>query len=65
MATNIQSTGANGKPPVLVRATVILRIPDLDTQEITELYEMLGKITERFGGEYDVNTAIQPPATTQ
>lgn len=54
---------ANGdKTPVIeVRATVILRIPDLDTNELTRLYQEVQKIIEVFGGEFDVTTSPQPP----
>lgn len=44
-----------------VRATVILRIPDLDTNELTALYKMIQTIIAQFGGEFDVTTSPQPP----
>lgn len=55
------------KNQIVVRATVILRIPDLDTQELTDLYKMLNDITAKFGGEFDVTTAQQiiPPSETR
>lgn len=54
---------ANGTttPVIEVRATVILRIPDLDTNELTALYQEVQKIVEIFGGEFDVTTTPQPP----
>jgi hypothetical protein len=48
-------------PTIEVRATVILRIPNLDTNEITALYQELAKIKAIFGGEFDVTTTPQPP----
>jgi hypothetical protein len=51
----------NNQGQILVRATVILRIPDVDSTELTALYTELNKIKEQFGGEYDVTTTVQQP----
>jgi hypothetical protein len=47
------------KPEVEVTAVVILRIPNLDTQEITALYKALQEITAIYGGTFDVSTSLQ------
>jgi hypothetical protein len=47
------------KPEVEVTAVVILRIPNLDTQEITALYKALQEITATYGGTFDVSTSLQ------
>jgi len=44
-----------------VQATVILRIANLDTSELTSLYQEVQKIINKFGGEFDVTTRPQPP----
>lgn len=64
MATNGAISQPNASAQVLVRATVILRIPDLDTNELTALYKALQVIKDQFGGEFDVNTTQQPPQLT-
>lgn len=51
--------------PIEMRATVILRIPDLDTNEITKLHQEIQKIVELFGGEFDVTLSPQLPNTNR
>ena len=60
VANNPQST--QGEPAgIEVQATVILRIANLDTNELTALYTEVQKIINQFGGEFDVTTRPQPP----
>lgn len=53
--------GTPSTPIIEVRAVVILRIPNLDTQELTALYIELNKVKEIFGGEFDITTTPQLP----
>jgi len=46
---------------VEVRATVILRIPNLDTNELTQLHIDVQKIIDTYGGDFDVSTSKQLP----
>lgn len=59
MASNNQSFDQGQSITINVRATVILRIPDLDTNEITALYKAVQEIIAQFGGEFDVTTSPQ------
>lgn len=65
MANGSQTTPNGGDITINVRATVILRIPDLDTNELTALYKMIQGIIAQFGGEFDVTTSPQPPDIRQ
>jgi hypothetical protein len=47
--------------PIEMRATVILRIPDLDTQEVTNLHLEIQKIIDLYGGEFDITLSPQLP----
>ena len=67
MATTNSNQTVNGQQVVMLRATVILRIPDLDASELVELYKAISEIVSKFGGEYNVDTMPQgqglPPLT--
>jgi hypothetical protein len=61
MADNTSNPAAGQGVTINVRATVIMRIPDLDTNELTALYKMIQEIVAKFGGEFDVTTSPQNP----
>jgi hypothetical protein len=59
MANGNNNQGQGDQGVVLVRATVILRIPDVDAAELTRLYQAVNAIVKEFGGEYNVDTQPQ------
>ena len=60
MASNAITQPPNVGGGIEVQATVILRIANLDTNELTALYTAVQQIINQFGGEFDVTTRPQP-----
>lgn len=61
MASLPNSLANKQSDAIEVQATVILRIANLDTNELTALYKAVQGIIDQFGGEFDVTTRPQPP----
>jgi hypothetical protein len=65
MANTNPQTPQGQQASVNVRATVILRIPDLDASELVALYQAINNIVAQFGGEYNVDTMPQGQQITR